>query len=58
MTADEIVLKRDRDLLERERASALQLKTEDIEVKTNLTIIHTLVHPNIEVERSGKHFWC
>lgn len=57
MTADEIVLKRDKDLLKRERASALQLRTEDLKVKTGLTIIHTLVHPNIEVERSGKHIW-
>lgn len=57
MTADEIVIKRDRNLFRREKASTLQLKTEDLKVKTNLTIVHTLIHPNVEVERNGKHVW-
>lgn len=57
MTADEIIIKRDRELFRREKESAIQLGSEDLKMKTDLTIVHTFVHPDIEVERSGKHVW-
>jgi len=50
MKEHEIILKKEKELLERKKMSTIQLKKSE-----SLTLIHTLIHPTIEAARSGKY---